>query len=101
MEEVFKFSLFLKQKDPNHKVHNIRIIRIAEFINEIVGQRRIDVNKPSAVVMKLDVEGLEIEILADLIHSGAIKHLDNAHIEFHSALDENFSIFRLDNQLMF
>ena len=55
--------------------------------------------KPSAVVMKLDVEGLEIVILTDLIHSGAIKHLDNVHIEFH--LDETFSIFRSDHQLCF
>ena len=45
--------------------------------------------------MKLDVEGLELEILADLIHSGAIKHLDNVHIEYHTAENDNFSIFRL------
>ena len=55
--------------------------------------------RPSSVVMKLDVEGLEIEILADLIHSGAIKHLDNVHIEFHPDLSENFAIFRSEHQM--
>ena len=29
-------------------------MRIAKFINEIVGQRRVNGDKPSAVVMKLD-----------------------------------------------
>ena len=77
-----------------YKVHNIKIIRIAEFINEIVGKRRLNQEKPSAVVMKLDVEGLEIEILADLIHSGALRHLDNVHIDFHGFINDNYTLFR-------
>ena len=40
-------------------VHNVTIIRIAEYINSVVGTRRITntgAPNPSAVVMKLDVE---------------------------------------------
>ena len=44
--------------------------------------------------MKLDVEGLEIEILADLIHSGALRHLDNVHIDFHGFINDNYTLFR-------
>ena len=53
-----------------HKVHNITVIRIAEFINTVVGTRKTNNNK-RAVVMKLDVEvrigvevdGLELELI--------------------------------------
>ena len=38
-----------------HKVHNITVIRIAEFINTVVGRRKTSQAR-SAVVMKLDVE---------------------------------------------
>ena len=41
-------------------MHNVTIVRIAEYINTLVGTRRIINNSagspPPAVVMKLDVE---------------------------------------------
>ena len=41
-----------------YTVYNVTIIRIAEYINTVVGTRRITNNSaaPPAVVMKLDVE---------------------------------------------
>ena len=77
-----------------YKVHSITIVRIAEFINDVVGTRKLPTKEPGAVVMKLDVEGLEIEILADLIHSGALRHLDNVHIDFHGFINDNYTLFR-------
>ena len=38
-----------------YNVHNITVVRIAEFINTLVGTRKTNNNK-TAVVMKLDVE---------------------------------------------
>ena len=38
-----------------YKVHNITVVRIAEFINNVVGRRKT-VNNHGVVVMKLDVE---------------------------------------------
>ena len=32
--------------------------------------------------MKLDVEGKELEIMADLVMSGALEHLDNIHVDW-------------------
>ena len=57
------------------------MLRIADFINRVVGTRKIPDNRKGAVVMKLDVEGREIAILADLIFSGALKHLNNLHFD--------------------
>ena len=48
--------------------------------------------------MKLDVDGLELKIMTDLIHSGALRHPDNAHTEYHTSLQSFiFSLTRKDN----
>ena len=52
------------------------MIRLANFINKVVGQRKLPENidekilgKPS-VVVKLDIEGTEVEVIQDLIMQG-------------------------------
>ena len=45
-------KLFCQEK---YKVHNITVVRIAEFINTVVGRRKTT-KAEAAVVMKLDVE---------------------------------------------
>ena len=66
-----------------YKIHNVTIIRIAEYINQVVATRKLPPERSSgAVLMKLDVEGLEVEIVSDLIMSGAISHLDNIHVDW-------------------
>ena len=77
------------------EISEVRVVRIAEYINTVVATRKLPPGRgPGAVVMKLDVEGLEIEILADLIHSGALRHLDNVHIDFHGFINDNYTLFR-------
>jgi hypothetical protein len=34
--------------------------------------------------MKMDVEGAELELLTDLLISGALQHVDNVLVEFHT-----------------
>ena len=59
------------------------MVRIAQYIKDVVATRVIPRGRgPGAVVMKLDVEGLEVEIVSDLIMSGAIAHLDNIHVDW-------------------
>ena len=55
---------------------HIQLIRLANFINKVVGQRKLPENidekilgKPS-VVVKLDIEGTEVEVIQDLIMQG-------------------------------
>ena len=96
-------------KNKRNTVLNITIVRIAEFINNVVGRRII--KKKGAVVMKLDVEvwtmkymrgwlywlnikGLEVDVLADLIHSGAFQHLDYIYVDFHPRMDGDHKSFR-------
>jgi len=62
-------------------------IRIADFINNVVAKRRLPETEghelPPAVIMKLDVEGREMEIIPDLLLSGAIAHIDTLHVDWH------------------
>ena len=39
-----------------YKIHNVTIIRIAEYINTVVGSRKVRDKSKAAVIMKLDVE---------------------------------------------
>ena len=42
----------------------------------------------------LNIKGLEVEVLADLIHSGALRHLDYIYIDFHKWMDKDHMSFR-------
>ena len=65
------------------EISDVRVVRIAEYINQVVATRQLPPGRgPGAVLMKLDVEGLEVEIVSDLIMSGAIAHLDNIHVDW-------------------
>ena len=61
----------------------MRVVRIADYINQVVATRQLPPGRGrGAVLMKLDVEGLEVEIVSDLVMSGAIAHLDNVHVDW-------------------
>ena len=47
--------------------------------------------KPS-VLMKMDVEGSELELLTDLLISGALQHIDDVLVEYHPYFEVNFSL---------
>ena len=65
------------------EISEVRVVRIAEYINTVVATRKLPPGRgPGVVLMKLDVEGLEVEIVSDLIMSGAIAHLDNLHVDW-------------------
>ena len=42
--------------------------------------------KAPTVLMKMDIEGSEVDVLPDLLWSGAMYHIDTALIEFHTRL---------------
>ena len=69
---------------PQTKTEEVQSIRIAQFITDVVATRDIPENKAGAVVMKLDVEGKELEVIADLVMNGALRYLDNVHVDWTS-----------------
>jgi len=69
-------------------ISKVRQIRIAEFIIKMVATRRfqLDVTSPTqfppSVVMKLDVEGREVDVIPDLVMSGALQYIDHLHVDW-------------------
>ena len=79
------------------------MVRIAQYIKDVVATRAVPPGRgPGAVVMKLDVEGGEVEIMADLIMSGALAHLDNIHVDWESQVirEEDLEKYDQDVQLV-
>lgn len=68
-----------------------RMIRLSDYILNKVVTRQLPRSLSAAqlerkpnVVMKLDVEGSELEVLTDLLVTGALQHIDLVTVEYHS-----------------
>ena len=76
------------------------MVRIAQYIKDVVATRAVPPGRgPGAVVMKLDVEGGELEIMADLIMSGALAHLDNIHVDWESLVLREEDLEKYDQEV--
>ena len=70
----------------------VNMIKLSDFINNIVASRTIPsspvdearegFNLPT-VLMKIDIEGSELDVVSDLLFSGSLRHIDVAIIEWH------------------
>eukprot|EP00095_Tigriopus_kingsejongensis_P001469 maker-scaffold288_size220435-snap-gene-1.21 protein:Tk01469 transcript:maker-scaffold288_size220435-snap-gene-1.21-mRNA-1 annotation:"hypothetical protein Y032_0322g2447" len=70
---------------------NVTLIRLATFITDVVGTRKIPAatslkDTLPSVVMKVDIEGSEVEIFPDLTMMGALSFIDFIMIEWHDNL---------------
>ena len=67
------------------------MMRLVDYIHHKVITRKLPSSlnietmklKPN-VIMKLDIEGSELEVITDLVVSGALQHIDLALVEYHS-----------------
>ena len=75
-------------REGEHKGYRVTLIRLSKFINEIVAKRKIPSLDPKIygypkVLMKLDIEGSEVEVVPDLLEQKTFDHLDGCMVEFH------------------
>ena len=54
-----------------------------------MSKRFLKGKKAPTVLMKMDIEGSEVDVLPDMMWSGALSHIDTALIEFHSRLTKD------------
>ena len=69
----------------------IALLRLSKFVNEVVAKRRIPKPRissplPPSVVMKMDIEGSEVEVVPDLVLEGSFTHINRVMIEWHEGL---------------
>lgn len=67
-------------------VENVPVVRLAEYMIEVVNTRKLPEsakNNTPQVVMKMDIEGKELEVLPDLLMTGALVSVDRLYMEWH------------------
>ena len=79
-------------KDEKHsKSNNVTLIRLSEFLKNVVGERVLPVpssiSNPPRVVMKMDIEGSEVDVIPDLIFSGGFQYINSIMVEWHERLE--------------
>ena len=73
-----------RNQSSNYK--KVKMIRLSSFLRDVVATRKIgpvNINKPPEVVMKMDIEGSEVDVIADLVLSGSIKYINLLMVEWH------------------
>ena len=70
----------------NTEVLTIKTMRVAKYVTDVVATRKLPpsakVHRPR-VLVKSDIEGAELEVVTDMLVSGAFGAVDNLHIEWH------------------
>ena len=72
----------------NMTASKITVMRLSEFLKSVVGQRKlprtVDKNDLPRVLMKMDIEGSEIDVIPDVIFTGGLQYVNKLMIEWHS-----------------
>ena len=80
----------VKNKE-NSNITDVTLIRLSDFLKDIVGTRNFpispSVSTPPRVVMKMDIEGSEVDVIPDLIFSGGLQYINVLMVEWHSRLE--------------
>jgi len=86
-------SVLTFSQAPEGVTYDVETLRISDYINNIVATRKLPLigTEIPRVVMKLDVEGAELEILPDLVMNGALRHIDLIMVDFHTWWFQNWA----------
>ena len=88
----------------------VNLIKLSDFINDVVANRIVPLTpsdksgkdiKPPTVLMKIDIEGSELEVVSDLLFAGSLQHIDAAIIEWHQHIMKDFTYRKKTNWVSF
>ena len=75
---------------PNYM--KVTLVRLSEFLKRVVGNRKLPTvplgSQPPKVIMKMDIEGSELDVLPDVILTGGLLHVNKIMIEWHDWLEK-------------
>ena len=80
-------------KETSIDVEGVKVIRLSDFLKYTVATRKLP-NFPSLnlpppnVVMKMDIEGSEVDVIPDLLYTGGLQYVNNLMIEWHERLEK-------------
>ena len=82
----------VQQDFDNGRTPNVRLVRLAKFLREVVGARKVpkleNEDRKPTVLMKIDIEGSEIEVIPDILFSGGLGVVNGLMVEFHERLEK-------------
>ena len=83
----------VNSKQPHDlKKNNITELRLSTYLKNVVGKRKLPVSidkaNPPKIVMKMDIEGSEIDVMPDIIFTGGLQYINELMIEWHSRLEQ-------------
>ena len=74
----------------------INLVQLSKFLVHVVGKRKLPPPSPlqaqqrtPKVLMKMDIEGSEIDVLPDMLCNGGLSVIHGLFIEFHARLEKN------------
>ena len=85
--------------EPKRHNHNVTLIRLSEFLQTVVATRQLpkaprDIGTKNTVygqpkvVMKMDIEGSEVDVIPDLIFTGGLQFVNSIMVEWHQRLEK-------------
>ena len=77
----------------SEKFQVVKLIRLSDFLKNIVGTRKLpNLTNPSLatpnVVMKMDIEGSEVDVIPDVLYTGGLQFVNNLMIEWHDRFEK-------------
>jgi len=77
----------------------IKLLRLSEYLTQVVAKRKIpnlphdaagsdNQSKAPKVLMKMDIEGSEVDVLPDILFNGGLGAVNGLMIEFHERLEK-------------
>ena len=80
-------------KKDKPKFKNVTLVRLSDFLKNVVGTGKLPVapsaDSPPKVVMKMDIEGSEVDVMPDLIFSGGLQYIDSIILEWHERFEKS------------
>ena len=74
------------------KFMDVTLVRLSDFLKNIVGTRKLPVapskSHPPQIVMKMDIEGSEVDVMSDLIFTGGLQYINKIMVEWHKRLEK-------------
>ena len=80
----------VKNKSQSNEItseNRVTLLRLSEFLTNIVSKRQIpmyDTKDPPKVVVKMDIEGSEIDVIPDVVLNGGLSLIDLLMVEWHA-----------------
>ena len=80
-----------RKSESSKKPSQIKLLRLSGFLKNVVGTRKIPsvgvMKRPPKIVMKMDIEGSEVDVMPDLIFTGGLQYINAIMIEWHERLE--------------